>query len=204
MAVMIARKRIRFFAAANVASTLPPKRSLSRFSCPNAWTMRMAPSVSETIAPTSAIRSWLVREADCSLRPIITIGMTNDRNCDQQFDGQLWCQCEKVDRAADAHNDVAKRDRNGGANNLLDNRRIACHSTCNFGRPIFFEKGRALPQKVPVHCKSDIGDRAFAEPGYEVKTEGGCDCHHRYDQQQILEPGALCRQGHRLPQSRGR
>ena len=74
IAVMIARRAIRCRAAAMVDSTASAKRPLSRFSCPNAWTIFIAPSVSVTIAPTSAIRSCEVRDRPRTLRPISAIG----------------------------------------------------------------------------------------------------------------------------------
>jgi hypothetical protein len=57
IAVIAARSRMRRLAVPNALSTAPEKRLDSLFSCPKAWTIFIAPSVSATIAPTSAIRS---------------------------------------------------------------------------------------------------------------------------------------------------
>ena len=72
--VSSARTVMRFFAVAKLRSTAASKRAASRFSWLNAWTMRMADSVSETIAPTSAMRSWLCRERRRTRRPKMMIG----------------------------------------------------------------------------------------------------------------------------------
>ena len=74
IAVITARSRMRRRAVVNASSTALPKRALSRLSWQNAWTIFIAPSVSDTIAPTSAIRSWLNRDTSRSLRPMRTMG----------------------------------------------------------------------------------------------------------------------------------
>ena len=73
-AVITARWAIRCRAATKVASTAATNRPASRRSCPNAWTIRIAPSVSDTIAPTSATRSCDCRLSPRTRRPNSAIG----------------------------------------------------------------------------------------------------------------------------------
>ena len=73
-AVITARSVIRLRAVLNVASTFSAKRAISRFSWLNPWTIFIAPSTSDTWAPTSATRSWLSRLTLRSRRPISTMG----------------------------------------------------------------------------------------------------------------------------------
>jgi hypothetical protein len=72
--VISARTMIRRRAVPKAASTALRKRLPSRCSWEKAWTMRIAPSVSATIVPTSAMRSWLLRERFRTRRPSSTIG----------------------------------------------------------------------------------------------------------------------------------
>jgi len=67
--VIAARIRIRRLAVVKVLSTASPKRACSRPSWLKAWTIFIAESTSVTIAPTSATRSWLVRETLRRRRP---------------------------------------------------------------------------------------------------------------------------------------
>ncbi len=62
IAVMPARTVMRRRATPKAASTALPNRSVSRFSWLKAWTIFIAPSVSDTIAPISAILSCELRE----------------------------------------------------------------------------------------------------------------------------------------------
>jgi hypothetical protein len=57
IAVIVARRRIRRFAVAKLASTALVKRSASRASWPKAWTIFIAPNCSAVVAPISATRS---------------------------------------------------------------------------------------------------------------------------------------------------
>ena len=74
IAVMNARRMMRRLAAVKVALTAALKRAASRSSWPNAWTTFIAPRVSDAIEPTSATRSWLVREKFRTRRPSKAIG----------------------------------------------------------------------------------------------------------------------------------
>jgi hypothetical protein len=74
IAVISARTRMRLREVWNAVSTAPEKRAASRPSCPNAWTIFIADSVSFTIAPTSAMRSWVERESLRRRRPRMMIG----------------------------------------------------------------------------------------------------------------------------------
>ncbi len=69
IAVIAARIMIRRLATSNVRSTAAAKRSRSRASWLNDWTIFIAASTSLTIEPTSATRSWLVRDTVRRRRP---------------------------------------------------------------------------------------------------------------------------------------
>ncbi len=76
IAVITARVAKRSRAVEKPRSTAAWKRSPSRASCPKAWTIFIAPSVSLAMLPISAIRSWLAREYLRSRAPSIIIGVT--------------------------------------------------------------------------------------------------------------------------------
>ncbi len=76
MAVSAARARTRRTAAPKASSTRLEKRSRSTSSWPKAWMVRAALRLSSTWAPTSATRSWLVRDSRRTRRPMKMIGPT--------------------------------------------------------------------------------------------------------------------------------
>ena len=78
----------------------------------------------DAIAPTSAIRSWLdAREiADPAARS--TIGRTITGMPSSSMPASLGDEDEQIDHAANAGEHVAQRDRDGGADDLLDDRGV--------------------------------------------------------------------------------
>ena len=76
MAVMNARRAIRFLAVEKTVSVAAVKRWASRSCWLKAWTIFIAPNTSLVTAPTSAMRSWLRVEMARTRRPMKTIGRT--------------------------------------------------------------------------------------------------------------------------------
>ena len=100
----------------------------------------------------------------------------------------MRCQREQINRAADTHHDIAECHRHCGSNHLFDHCCITGHAAGDFGGAVLFEKGRALAKEVAIYRDTNIGNRAFPKPRYEVKTECGRYRHDGHDQQQIFEP----------------
>ena len=124
IAVIIARSRMRRLAVANTRSTASAKRAVSRPCWLNAWTIFIAPSTSLVTVPTSAMRSWLRVEIARTRRPRKTIGTTTSGMPSSIMPASLGASANRMTDAGDAHDDVAQRDRNGGADDLLDDRRV--------------------------------------------------------------------------------
>ena len=114
-----------------------------------------------------------------------------DRRDDQeQAQRQAGDQREEVDRAAHRDEEIAQRDRNGGAHDLLDQRGIAGHAARNFLGAVLFVEARCQAQEVGLYPHAHVGDHAFAQPADEIEPRGRAHGEHADDQQQVLEPAA--------------
>ena len=89
---------------------------------------------------------------------------------------------------ADAHDDVAQRDRDGGADDLFDDRGVDGQPAGDFGRAVFLEESGRQAQQIAVHREADVGDDALAEPGDEIEARRGGERHDDDQHQQIFEP----------------
>ena len=97
---------------------------------------------------------------------------------------------------ADAHDEVAQRDRDGGADDLFDDRGVDGHPAGDFGRAVLFEEAGREAQQVAVHREADVGDDPLAEPADEIEAGRGGERHDDHQHQQIFEPArdiAVCR-----------
>ena len=103
--------------------------------------------------------------------------------------GELGRQREHGGDAADAKDDVAQRDRDGGADHLFDDRRVDGDPRRDLGRPVLLEEAGRQAQQVAVNGEADVGDGPFAQPRDEIEAEGGGERHHRDHSEQIVEPG---------------
>ena len=65
---------------------------------------------------------------------------------------------------------LRKRDRDGGPDDLLDDRRVDRDPRGDLRRPILLEEAGRQPQQVAVHRKPDVGDGPLAEPGDEIDS----------------------------------
>ena len=110
------------------------------------------------------------------------------RNAEQQHARELGGEREQIGDAADADDQVAQRDRHGGADDLFDDRGIRCHARCDFGWAVGLEKAGSEPQQIALHRQPDVGHHALAEPRYEIETQCGGKAQHHGDQEQVAEP----------------
>ena len=112
----------------------------------------------------------------------------DQRNAEQQAHGQLGGEVEQIDRAADRHQDIAKRDRHRGPDNNFDQAGIGGHPAGDFlGTVLFIESGRQQ-QQVLLHLAADIRDHAFPQPADKIEPQRGANGQNTDDQQQISEP----------------
>ena len=185
--VITARSVKRRRAMAKARCTASPKRSSSRLSWPNAWTTFIAPSVSDTVEPTSAMRSCDERLSDPEPLAEQDDRPEHERDADDQHRRQLGRQREQIDDPADAGGEVAKRDRDAGADHLLEDGGVGGQPRGDLGRPVLLEEARRQGQQVLLHRNADVGDRPLAQPGDEIEAHRGGDRQHDDDHQQILE-----------------
>ena len=86
---------------------------------------------------------------------------------------------EQDDRAGGAHHDVAQRDRDGGADDLLDDGGVGGDPAGDFGRAIFLEEAGGEAQQIAVHREADVGDDPLADPADEIEADRGGDAPSR-------------------------
>jgi hypothetical protein len=165
--------------ARSTASEAAGSRSPGRR--PGRSSSRPAP---RTIAPTSAIRSWLcARRAGPGGRA--DDRQDDERDAEQQHAVSFGRQGEQIDDAADAHDDVAQRDRDGRADDLLDDRVSAVsREAISDGR--FSSKKRGA-SRSRLRCTAIGGRRRPARRATRRnRSASGGDRQHDDDQQQIV------------------
>jgi hypothetical protein len=154
----------------------------------NAWTIFIAPSTSLVTVPTSAMRSWLRVETCAHLAAEEDDRNDHERDAEQHHPASLGASTNRMTMQADAHDDVAQRDRHGGADDLLDDRRVDRDPRGDLGRAVLLEEAGRQAQQVAVHGEADVGDGALAEPRDEIEADRGGERHDDHQQQQIFEP----------------
>ena len=112
----------------------------------------------------------------------------DERNAEQHHPGELGREEEQDDDAGDRHDDVAQRDRHGGADDLFDDRRVDGQPAGDLGRAVFLEVTGREAEQIAVHREADVGDDALAEPGDEVEARRGGDRHDHHQDEEVLEP----------------
>jgi hypothetical protein len=187
IAVITARSTMRRFAVPNAFSTAPEKRLDSRPSCPKAWTIFIAPERlgddradigDAVLTGAGGLPHALGQEHD---------RQDDDRNAEQQESGELGCEREQVDDAADAHDEVAQRDGHGLADHELDHRRVGGQARGDLGRAVLLEEARLEPEQVAMHFGADVGNDALAQPGDEIEAGRGGERQYQDDPEQIIE-----------------
>ncbi len=113
-------------------------------------------------------------------------------NGDQQQPGKLGAEREQIDDPADPGDEVAQRERDRGADHLLQHRGVGGEARGDLARPVFLEEAWRQGEEVALHLAAKVGNGALAQPRHEIEAETGGDRQHHDDHQQILE-----RLGHR-------
>ena len=188
IAVMTARSSIRFLAVANTRSTASEKRERSRSCWLNAWTIFIAPRTSLVTVPTSAMRSWLMIETARTFRPTMVSGMTISGTPSSSRPASLGARKNRMMAQAMPMTRLRKRDRHGGADDLLDDRGVDGDPAGDFGRAVLLEEAGREAQQVAVNREADVGDGPLAQPRDEIKAHRGRQRHHRDQQQEVFEP----------------
>ena len=146
--VISARKAMRFRAVLNTASVALVSRSASR-SC---W---LRPGRSSSRRHLSRHGADIGNSILAVLKWRARAGRgwsaeDDQRDADQHHRGELGCQDEQDHGAGDAHHQVAKRDRYGGADDLLDDGSVDRDPAGDLGGR-FSSKIRGEAQQVAVH-----------------------------------------------------
>ncbi len=95
----------------------------------------------------------------------------DDGDAEQDAAGETRREREEIDDAADAHHHVAQRDRDRGADHLLDHRRVRRHARGDFGGAVFLEEAGSEAEQIALYRLADVGDGAFAEPADEIEAQ---------------------------------
>jgi hypothetical protein len=85
--------------------------------------------------------------------------------------------------------DIARGDRNGGADYLFDDGGIGGHAAGDFGGAVFFKKARSEAEQVFLHRDADVGHYALTQPAHKIEAQRRRHGEHRDDHQQIAEIG---------------
>ena len=117
-------------------------------------------------------------------------GHDDQGNAEQHHGGELGRQHEQYDGAGGAHDDVAQRHRDGGADDLLDDGGVDGDAAGDLGRAILLEEAGGHAQQIAVHGQPDVGDDPLADPRDEIEADGGGERHRQHQHQQIFEPAA--------------
>jgi hypothetical protein len=107
-----------------------------------------------------------------------------------QPQGQRRLEVEQVARPADRHDRVAQCDRNGRADDLLDQRGVGGHPRGYLPRAVFLEEAGREAQEVALHRQADVGDDALAQPGHGIEPYRRAQRQDDDNYQQVLEPAA--------------
>src|SRR3546814_8283122 len=78
-------------------------------------------------------------------------------------------------RISDWSSDVCSSDldRDGGADDLFDDRGIRRHARGDLRRAVFLEEAGGEAEQVALHRLADVGDGALAEPAHEIEAQRG-------------------------------
>src|SRR3546814_14514291 len=78
-------------------------------------------------------------------------------------------------RISDWSSDVCSSDldRDGGADDLFDDRGIRRHARGDLRRAVFLEEAGGEAEQVALHRLADVGAGALAEPAHEIEAQRG-------------------------------
>ena len=112
----------------------------------------------------------------------------HEGDAEQHHARQLGGEEEQDHGAGQAHHEVAQRDRQGGADDLFDDRGVDRQPAGDLGRAILLEEAGREAQQVAVHREANVGDDPLAEPRDEVEARRGGERHDDDQRQQDVEP----------------
>ena len=110
-----------------------------------------------------------------------------DRDADDEIGGDLGREREEIDDAARAGEQVPERDRDGGADHLLDDRGVRGEARGDLGRAVLLEPFGREAEQVAMHRHAQVRDGALGQPGDEIEADRGERRERHHDEQQPLE-----------------
>ncbi len=114
----------------------------------------------------------------------------DQRHRQNQQQRQARGQHQQIANAANDHDRVPERNRDGRADDILDPRGVGGHPAGDFLWTVFLEEARRQAQQVFLHVAPDIGDHPFAQYADEIEAQPRAQPQNDDDHHEVAEPAA--------------